>query len=241
MFHRRTLFLAAVSAMAAVPAFAAPLTLPAADGVQVWAEHRTAAGTRRGIVLLFHQAGTNHGEYDPIAPRLNRMGFDTLAIDQRSGGTAFGHRNETAERVGRDPGYLAALPDLEAAFAWAQSQKVPVVVWGSSYSAALVFLLASRPPGGIAALLAFSPGEYIGGVSIRSAAAKVACPVFATSAGDPGEEAAAAEILAAAPSPLKRQIRSPGGVHGSSTLRRANADDVWQGVEVFLDQAIPRA
>jgi len=239
MFHRRTLFLAAVSAVAAVPASAAPPPLQAADGVHIAAAHQIAAGTRRGIVLLFHQAGTNHGEYDPIAPRLNRMGFDTLAIDQRSGGTAFGHRNETAERVGRDPGYLAAMPDLEAAFTWAQTQKVPVIVWGSSYSAALVFLLAARHPRAIAAVLAFSPGEYIGGVSIRSAAGKVACPVFATSADDPSEEAAAAAILAASPSPLKRQIRSPGGVHGSSTLRRANAEDVWRAVDAFLNQAVP--
>jgi len=195
---------------------------------------------RPRVCKVHIRPGTNHGEYDPIAPHLNRLGFDTLAIDQRSGGTAFGHRNETAERVGRDPGYLAALPDLEAAFAWAQTQKTPVIVWGSSYSAALVFVLASRHPGAIAALLAFSPGEYIGGISIRSAAGKVACPVFATSADDSGEEAAAAAILAASPASSKQQVRSPGGVHGSSTLRRANAEDVWHAVESFLDRAVPR-
>jgi|GEM_PF-2176698 len=68
MFHRRTLFLAAASALAAVPAFAAPMTLQAADGVRIAAEHRIAAGNRRGVILLFHQAGTGDYVVDKHVP-----------------------------------------------------------------------------------------------------------------------------------------------------------------------------
>ena len=225
------------------PAWSEPFSVRAADGVVVAADLRRAAAPRRGTILLFHMAGDNRGEYDPIAPRLNAAGFDTIATDQRSGGTAHGRRNETAERVGRDPGYAAALPDLEAALAQARGQGGRVAVWGSSYSAALAFVLAARHPGEVACVLAFSPGEYIGGTSIRAAAARVACPVFVTSASDRGEEQAAAAILAASPAVLKRQHRAASRLHGSASLgpaNRAGAEDNWKAVLAFLDAAMPR-
>lgn len=236
MFHRRSLLLAAGATALARPARAEHRALRAADGVEIGADFLTASAKRRGVILLFHQAGANRGEYDTIAPRLNRLGFDTLAIDQRSGGNAFGHRNETAGRLGHEFGFAAALPDLEAALA---SAKAPVLVWGSSYSAALVFVLAARHPNAIAALLAFSPGEYIDGISIRAAAAKVTSPVFVTSASNEQEETTAADILKTCPAGLKRQYKSKAGTHGSSTLRQVHSEDVWQAVERFLDDAVP--
>ena len=81
-----------------------------------------------------------------------------------------------------------ALHDLEAALQWAKSsgQTGPIMVWGSSYSAALVFLLAaSHRRGEVKAILAFSPGEYLHGSStVRKAAAQVSIPIFVTSAKD---------------------------------------------------------
>jgi alpha-beta hydrolase superfamily lysophospholipase len=118
MLHRRRLLLAALAASS--PAAAAPTELTALDGVRIGANTGSAAQPRRATILLFHQAGANLGEYAPISPRLNRLGFDTLAIDQRSGGTGFGQRNTTVERLGRSQDFAAALPDLEAALAWAK-------------------------------------------------------------------------------------------------------------------------
>ena len=141
-------------------------------------------------------------------------------------------------------GYAAALPDLEAALAWAQTDNPagPVIVWGSSYSAALVFVLAARHAGGIQAVLSFSPGEYLSGIAVRGEAAKTICPVFVTSASDPGEEAAAAAILNAVANPVKRQFKAKTGLHGSSTLRpenRGGAEPIWQAVLGFLDAVAP--
>jgi pimeloyl-ACP methyl ester carboxylesterase len=118
--------------------------------------------------------------------------------------------------------------------------KAAVLVWGSSYSAALVFVLAARHPKEIAAVLAFSPGEYIGGIGIAAAASRLVCPIFATSASDPAEEAVAAAILKASPTALKRQYKAKSGLHGSSTLRQTHAEDIWQAVERSLDEAVPR-
>ena len=241
---RRRFVLAVTTIAIASAARAEPRSLQAADGVGVYADLARATRARRGTILLFHQAGTNRGEYEPIAPRLNAVGFDTLAIDQRSGGRAFGQVNETVQHLGHEMGYTAALPDLEAALAWAQADNPagPVIVWGSSYSAALVFVLAARHAGGIQAVLSFSPGEYLSGIAVRGEAAKTICPVFVTSASDPGEEAAAAAILNAVANPVKRQFKAKTGLHGSSTLRpenRGGAEPIWQAVAGFLDAVAP--
>ncbi len=204
----------------ASPAEATPVRLTAADGVTVHAWHASTGDRGQPIVLLFHQAGSNHAEYDPIAPALNRAGFSTLALDQRSGGTRFGADNLTARGLGRAASYRDALLDLKAAVAWARTNgyRGKIIAWGSSYSAALVFLLAADTPE-VGAVLAFSPDEYLGpGPSVHDAAARVRVPVFVTSAPD-DEVAAARAILGAVPGTEKRQYVPKAGVHGASTLR----------------------
>jgi dienelactone hydrolase len=37
------------------------------------------------FILLFHQAESSRGEYNDIAPRLNKLGYNCLAVDLRSG------------------------------------------------------------------------------------------------------------------------------------------------------------
>ncbi len=238
----------ALLALAALPAMAhaaEPLSLRAADGVQVFGTQVPAVARRRGTLLLFHMAGSNRGEYAPTQPELARQGFDSLAIDQRSGGTLWGQRNETAAALGRDPGYAAALPDLRAALAWARQRDAagPVLLWGSSYSAALVFLLAAEAGPAVNGLLSFSPGEYFSGISVRAAAARCACPAFVTSASD-GEEVTAAErLLAAVTGAPKRQFRPRQGLHGSATLRAdrnpSGAAEAWAAVNAFLAEVVP--
>lgn len=224
MLSRRSALTVLLTLAAARPALAAgpePVQFTAAGGVTVYADLYLPQGTPRGVLLLFHQAGSNGREYAPIAPKLAALGWAALAVDQRSGGSLFGSRNRTAAGVRGEADYLAALPDLEAALAWAR-QRWPGVrpaVCGSSYSAALVFLLAARHPAEVSAVLAFSPGEYLSGVSVRAAAAQVRVPVYVTSASDGEEEAAAADILAASPAAVKRQERARFGVHGAATLR----------------------
>lgn len=222
--------------LAAGVANAAPVTFAASDGVTVHADYQRQGG--RVLIVLFHQAGSNMHEYDPIVPRLHDLGFDTLAVSQRSGGARFGGPNETADGVGGAPDYLAAYPDMEAALDFARGKSGRVIVWGSSYSSALVFKLASAHPKGVVGILSFSPGEYFGAAfSVKMAAAKVAAPVFATSASDAGEIAAAKAIVAAVPGQATQYVPKR-GVHGSSTLRDdenpKGAAENWQAVEAFL-------
>jgi dienelactone hydrolase len=222
----------------AAPLEARPVVFKAVDGVAVHALYY-AASQPKALILLFHQAQSGKGEYATIAPRLVAAGYSALAVDQRSGGSLFGV-NETAAGFGRDPGYLDARKDLEAALAWGQAQHLPVLLWGSSYSAALVFLVAADHPDAVKAVLAFSPGEYLDGADgVRQAAARLHMPIYVTSARDAGEIAAARAILAAAPASVKVQyVPDHGGVHGSSTLIAAHdpagAAGNWQAVLAFL-------
>ncbi len=176
----------------------------------------------RAVVLLFHQAGSNHAEYEPIAPLFTARGFACIAIDQRAGGTMWGVVNQTVEKLGGTRPYLTALPDLEAALAWARTTypHVPVYAIGSSYSSSLVFLLAQAHPKDVAAIAAFSPGEYFEPANlIRHAAAQLTLPMFADSAAARDEIEAVRLIFSTSPSIAKYQYVPLEGVHGASTLR----------------------
>jgi dienelactone hydrolase len=237
------LALVLLALVAASVARAESVVLSAADGVKVYGEVWRAAAAKVPIVVAFHQAGSSAAEYAPIAPRLVQAGFTVLAIDQRSGDGAFGGTNRTAAALGwREASYDSALPDLEAALGWAkvEAHGAPVVVWGSSYSAALVFLLAAAHPGDVAAIVAVSPGEYLARKdAVRAAARKVTVPVYIDQASDKEEVASAAAILKAVKSSDKQQFVAAGpSTHGSSTLRddknAAGAEAHWKGVLAFL-------
>jgi dienelactone hydrolase len=228
----------------AAPALAAAkqaVTLTAADQVKVFATYYGTGDKAKPIVLLFHQAGANGAEYAEIAPKLNALGFNALAVDQRSGGSLFGRANRTVRALGQSTGYRAALPDLQAALDWARASGASkIVVCGSSYSAALVFLLAADNPGKIAGLMAFSPGEYLGAKHVvRDAAAKLKdVAVFVSSASNRGEIAAARAIVDAVPGKIKIQLVPKHAPHGASALRAdanpAGYDEEWAAVERFL-------
>src|SRR5579872_986887 len=148
-----------LAALAPVPADAEAVSLTASDGATVFADYVPAKAAGGRLILLFHQAGSNRGEYAPIAPVLAQLGYATLALDQRAGGSMWGRTNETVQHLGHSAGYGEALRDLEAALAWAKAKEPggKIILWGSSYSAALVFLLAAKHPEEVAAVLAFSP------------------------------------------------------------------------------------
>ncbi len=232
--NQKLICLVAITAMVA-QAGSNEITFKTADNVKIYGDYVPAQGKSRGLITLFHQASGSRLEYAKIAPRLNKMGFATIAIDQRSGGSQFGGVNKTATENGY-ASYLAALPDLEATVKYAKTTlKAPrVIIWGSSYSSALVFLLAAKNKD-VAGLLAFSPDEYLGKPTlVKDAAKQVTTPVFITSAAS--EADAAKQILNATSSQEKNQFIPKGaGMHGSSVL----ADDTmkaeyWVAVEKFL-------
>jgi dienelactone hydrolase len=241
------LILAVLLVFALAPTLGAEqsVTFNAADGVKIFGAFYPAPSASAPIILLFHQAGSNRWEYAPIASRLVSANFSCLAIDSRHGGEMWGHENETVAHLGHEASYFEALADLEAALAWARKQNPSrkVIVWGSSYSACLVFILSAKHPGEIAGLLSFSPAEYFENKSlVHAAAVKVNVPVFITSAKDKEEEESARSIFDATADQKDRVLFVPriAGVHGSSTLREdrnpEEADENWSATLAFLRQ-----
>lgn len=225
----------------AAPASAAERELVAKDGGKSFADFERAKPKCERVALLFHQARSNRHEYDPIAPRLRKLGFDTLALDQRSGAERWGHPNKTVAARGGSTGYKEALADLQAALDWAKGQGYKTIVaFGSSYSAALVFELAARNPKALTAIAAFSPGEYFRGEGdfVKGAAAKLSLPVFATCGSQDRENALLDAVLSRCKGKNVRRHRAKVGVHGASTLRAdrnsKGAEDNWTALSAFL-------
>lgn len=207
--------------------------LKAADGVLLTAD---LGGKGSGPVLvLFHMAGASRGEYNNIAPRLHRLGYRTLAVDQRSGGSFNGVRNETVARIGHNAGYEAAIPDLIAAADYARhtmsAKKIGVI--GSSYSASLVLIVTGDKAGFTDAVMSFSPGEYFpNGQRVITAAAKINVPVFLTAAR--GEIGQISPIAKAISSPVTIFKPKGAGRHGATALITRDKAEYWVALEGFL-------
>ncbi|MFS8083207.1 MAG: alpha/beta hydrolase [Ginsengibacter sp.] len=197
------------------------VTLRAADSVAVHGTVTHAKAHNDKVLLLFHQAHANRHEYDSLIAGFNKLGYDTLAIDQRSGGDLFNGHNATVQTLGKSADYLDAAPDLDAALVWARGQHYGnIVAVGSSYSSALVILLAAKQPQGLTAIASFSPGEYFDDKNlIKNAAAKVTVPFYITT--DPEEASNVTEVLTRAKGSNIEHYEPTAGVHGASTLVEA--------------------
>ncbi len=226
--------------IASTPAGVREVHVPAGDGVTITADVYAPLPASAPLIVLFHQAGFSRGEYRAIAPRLNKLGFNAIAVDARSGDAVNGVVNATAaaaRKLGKPTAYVDAIPDLKAAVGYARTQtKGKLIVWGSSYSSALVLVLGTEL--GADAVISFSPGEYFEDqgkpktwVADHAKALKV--PVFVTSAKS--ETAEWAPIVAAiGPELVTTFVPTTAGHHGSSALVQPDGEAYWVAVTAFL-------
>ncbi len=218
------------------------ITLTSDDGLTITGDLYEIENDAAPIILLFHQAGNSRGEYRSIAPKLNMMGFHCLALDQRSGNGVNGVANEThkaAIKSGIGTSFVEAFPDLQAVLTYANENfNGKKIVWGSSYSASLVFCLAALEPTTIDGLLAFSPGEYfkMDNKGIAAFAAKVKCPVFVSSAKN--EQSNWNGIYKAVGSEKTFYLPNTKGYHGSRALWPESEGNkkAWEAVTQYLSK-----
>jgi dienelactone hydrolase len=227
------------------------VTFPSEDGLLITADiHAPYNNGEAPIIVLFHQAGWSRGEYAEIAPWLNTLGYNCMAVDQRSGETVRGIENETALRAAqgnRPAAYIDALPDIKAALTWARRHygKGGVIAWGSSYSAALALKVAGDSPGLVDGVLAFSPGEYFERAGktatwIQESARHIAVPVFITSSRKEADKWTA--MFAAIESGSKASfVPVTEGRHGSRALweKYPDSDSYRDAVQAFLERYFP--
>ncbi|MCP5064244.1 MAG: alpha/beta hydrolase [Ignavibacteriae bacterium] len=221
------------------------ITFLSEDGLIISADTYIKHKLNAPLILLFHQAGWSRGEYIEIAPKLNDLGFNCIAVDQRSGEKVNDIINKTHSRAttaNKPTAYLDAYVDMVATLSFAKDNysKGEVLVWGSSYSAALVLKLASEQKGKIDGVLSFSPGEYFVRFGktetfISDFAKNITVPIFITSAKN--EKPNWENIFNSVSSENKHYfLPKTNGNHGSRALwsKFEDCNDYWNAVIPFL-------
>lgn len=225
------------------------IEFPSADGLLITADVYVRHPESAPFIVLCHQAGWSRGEYREIAPKLNALGFNCMSIDQRSGKVVNDVPNQTAQRaaVKRLPGeYHDALPDIRAALAYARKNYAQgeVLLWGSSYSAALALVVAATASPQPAGVLLFAPGEYFpkqGSDFVARHARKYTGPVFITSSKKEQGQWNVIRVNIANQQALQTFVPKTAGNHGSRALWAQFPDHgaYWDAVERFLSQYTP--
>lgn len=215
------------------------VTFMAGDGLGVVADEYFVHDSLPWI-LMFHQSGSSRGEFRDIAPRLNMLGYNGLAVDLRHGKESNFVANETSQaaQAGNFSQTMQdAMADMIAAIEWARLRSGQnVILFGSSFSASLAMIIARNNPH-TAAVIAFSPGEFFGPPDlVQNAVRSLDIPVFLTATK---REYPYVTELSSGISAEKKMIFSPSenqGVHGARALWGSEecSPEYWLGLILFI-------
>lgn len=203
-------------------------------------------GKSSTTILMFHQGGGDAlGEYLPIITPLLERGYNILTIDQRSGGTRFGGINKTMAglKEGVKYNFSDAYPDLEAALKYVKDNGYTgkTIVWGSSYSAALVFKLSAEHSNEIDAAVAFSAAVHpiMGESHPAQYFTKIKIPFLALRALSEMTDDSKNHFKSMEENGIQTYVPEK-GVHGSSMLNdlivKSSTEETWKVVFDFLDK-----
>lgn len=209
------------------------------DDLEITADHYHI-GKDKPVMVLCHQAGWSRGEYKETAPKFNELGYNCIAIDQRSGGAVNDVNNETAQRAaseGLPQQFEDAEQDMLAAIKYASDYYGKnVILLGSSYSSGLALKIANESEL-VDKVLSFSPGEYYREFSLEAKVKGLDKPTFITSAKN--ERGQVLPLFEAVEYADKVLFTPTGpGQHGSRALwaEFEDSDDYWAMVKAFLNE-----
>jgi alpha-beta hydrolase superfamily lysophospholipase len=212
------------------------LEFPASDGLVVTANSYEIIPSDQ-YILLCHQAGSSRGEYRETATMFNDLGYNVVAIDQRSGDKMNDMVNETAKRAKEqklEMDYLSAEKDILAGIDYIYNKTgKKVILLGSSYSASLALKIAAQNDK-VMAVLAFSPAENIKGIVLQQTIKGISIPAFITSSKDEAKDVQ--KLVSEVGSSKTVFVPNEKGEHGSSALWSStpNNAEYWTAVKSFL-------
>lgn len=223
--------------------FAEEIEITNPEGVTLYGDY-FSGDSDAPLIILHHQAGWSAGgEYGEIAKHLVANGYNILAFDARGGGTRDGVPNRTLEALGIERlAFCEVLPDILASvdYAAATYPNAKKILWGSSYSSALVLNAATNKKDDITAVLAFSPaqGDFMGECQPNDFANKLTVPtMILRPASEMKSEASQMQFELFKTAGHTMHI-AENGVHGSSMLletrTKHNTDVEWAAVLTFL-------
>jgi dienelactone hydrolase len=214
------------------------ISFPTKDGLVVTADWYYIDPNATTIILC-HQAGYSRGEYLQTSRRFNKLGYNVIAIDLRSGDRVCSINNETAKAAKaakKSTDYLDTEQDIIAAIEYVNKQlNKNVILLGSSFSASLVLKIATENDK-VDAAVAFSPGEYFGNaLNVQKAISGLTKPVFVTSSKS--EASNVTSLIKDVTSKNKSQfIPTKEGAHGSKCLWSVSEgnQEYWLALMFFL-------
>lgn len=191
------------------------------------------------VMILCHQAGYSRGEYIETAKTFNQLGYNCIAIDQRSGKEVNDVINKTAHLAAEKnlkQDYLSAEQDIIAAVNYASKKFKNIILVGSSYSASLVLKIAAENKK-ISAVIAFSPGEYFGDqLNLKQSIYSLDIPCFISSSQK--EFSGIKTLTSDLKSKDKLHLFLPkeAGKHGSKALWSSyeHTEEYWCALKNFL-------
>ncbi len=211
---------------------------PSGDGLMMTAVVYEIDSTSP-VVVMCHQARMSNYEYAEIAPKLNQMGFNCIALDLRTGGTMDTHENITfnhAKEKNLPTEYLDAEQDILAGINYAYDKwHQPVILWGSSYSAGLCLKIGTTNDK-VREIIAYSPGEYYEGkMSLKESIKGLNKPTYITSTEK--EAASIEKIISDVPEGVVTQyFPDMKGTHGSKALWSTDQSSAayWESITEWL-------
>jgi len=192
-------------------------------------------------MILCHDLKSSRGEFNDLAKRFNKLGYNCLAIDMRVGGKKNGVDNETmslAQAKHITTKLLDCKIDIASAINYAYDKNhKKVVLVGGGFSASLVLYTGCINPK-VSCVFAFSPSDYFGGIlDTKEAFPKCLIPVFVASSRS--EAPAVKKYVADIPS-SKVTLFAPStdGAHGTDALLNSNPDhsDYWLTILMYARQ-----
>jgi pimeloyl-ACP methyl ester carboxylesterase len=180
------------------------------------------------FMILCHSETADRSEFYSIAPRLLNLNYNCLAIDMGTNGS----HNFSLTR---------AQTSLRAAIAYVRRfNSLPVILFGSSWSASLCLLESAANPQ-IRAIVALSPGEYFQpGITMSDTMEKINQPVFIC--GTRAEFSYLQKMVEKRPAGELTlfQPEKGKGVHGAAALtgKDITGDEYWFALMMFFKKLV---
>lgn len=159
------------------------IRFPSKDGAMITGDLYLIDNTSP-MILLFHQATASRGEYIETAKKLNELGYNALAVDQRSGESMNDVENMTYKRLSNESSaftFKEAIVDVESTIEYASDTfDMPMIALGSSYSASILCVIGQNYEADLLGLILFSPGQnmYFDNKPVSEMASNLMLPIF---------------------------------------------------------------
>ncbi len=202
--------------------FAGPVEnvkIATADGLELHAVYQPSEDSQQ-TVLFLHMLNRSVKDWEYLAQRVNRAGFNTLAMDLRSHGENAGQGKPTSDLNYSD--FRAMLGDVDKAIAWLKERgSSDISIVGASIGSSLALLAAGKDPA-IGNLVLLSPGVNYKGLELSGAMQTYGeRPVLIAVSSEDGYSAKSALVLDSEAQGKHHMAIYDNAGHGTKMLNRS--------------------